>query len=258
MTAGSLVIPLGLGIVLGNLLGGVPIDPEAEFVGDVRDLFGPYAVLTGVTITLVCLLHGAAFLALRTVSDMRLRAFRVGRVVGPLTAVAVLAFVVFTQSGVGVLWSVVGFGAVLAAIAAAVLMRAGREGAAFAATSATMAAVVVSLFAELYPRVMVSSLGAANDLTVSGAASSPYALTVMTVTLAILLPVVLAIRRGHTTCSGAGCATPHPRMTGRRLDHRPEPLRTALLRTTPRTQAPVTRSDRARSGARPRPGTPDR
>jgi cytochrome bd ubiquinol oxidase subunit II len=193
LTAGSLVIPLGLGIVLGNLLGGVPIDPQAEFVGDVGDLFSPYAVLTGVTITLVCLLHGAAFLALKTAGDMRLRALRVGRAVGPLTVLAVLAFVVLTQSGSGgVLWSVVEFGAVLAAIAAAVLVRAGRDGAAFAATSATMAAVVVSLFVELYPRVMVSSLGAANDLTVSGAASSPYALTVMTVTLAILLPVVLA------------------------------------------------------------------
>jgi Cytochrome bd terminal oxidase subunit II len=92
---------------------------------------------------------------------------------------------------------VVEFGAVLAAIAAAVLIRAGREGAAFAATSATMAAVVVSLFAELYPRVMVSSLGAANDLTVSGTASSPYALRVMTVTLVVLLPVVL-VYQGYT------------------------------------------------------------
>jgi bd-type cytochrome oxidase subunit II len=73
-----------------------------------------------------------------------------------------------------------------------VLVRSGRDGAAFAATSATMAAVVVSIFTELYPRVMVSSLGAANDLTVSGSAASSYALRVMTVVLVVLLPVVLA------------------------------------------------------------------
>ena len=60
-------------------------------------------------------------------------------------------------------------------IAAAVLIRGERDGAAFAATSATVAAVVVSLFVELYPRVVVSRLGAAGDLTVEGAAASPYA-----------------------------------------------------------------------------------
>jgi cytochrome d ubiquinol oxidase subunit II len=194
LTGGSLVIPLGLGIVLGGLLGGVPIDPQQEFVGGLGDLFSPYAVATGVTITLVCLLHGAAFLALRTTGDVRLRAVGLSRTLGPVTAMVVLAFVAWTriESGHGVLLSVVELGAVLAAVAAAVLVRSGRDGAAFAATSATMASVVVSIFTELYPRVMVSSLGAANDLTVSGSASSPYALRVMTVVLAVLLPVVLA------------------------------------------------------------------
>jgi cytochrome bd-type quinol oxidase subunit 2 len=193
LTVGSFLTPLGLGIVLGSLLGGVPIDSRQEFVGSVGDLFSPYAMTVGVTITLICLFHGAAFLALRTDGDLRGRALRVGRVLGPITAVAVIVFVVSTQidSGSGVLWSAVEFGAVLAVITAAVLFHTGRDGAAFIATCATMAAVVVSLFAELYPRVMVSSLGAANDLTVSGSASSSYALVVMTVTLALLLPVVL-------------------------------------------------------------------
>jgi Cytochrome bd terminal oxidase subunit II len=50
---------------------------------------------------------------------------------------------------------------------------------------------VASIFTELYPRVMVSSLGAANDLTAQNTASASYALTVMTVVLAVLLPVVL-------------------------------------------------------------------
>jgi cytochrome d ubiquinol oxidase subunit II len=222
LTGGSLVIPLGLGIVLGNLLGGVPIDSAQEFVGNLGDLFSPYAVATGVTITLVCLLHGAVFLALRTAGDVRLRALRLGRTLGPVTAIVVLAFVVWTRidSGRGVLLSVVEFGAVLAAVAAAVLIRGGREGAAFAATSATMAAVVVSLFAELYPRVMVSSIGAANDLTVSGTAASPYALRVMTVVLVVLLPVVLAYqawtyhvfrsRLSHADVAGDGQSTQPP------------------------------------------------
>jgi cytochrome d ubiquinol oxidase subunit II len=81
--------------------------------------------------------------------------------------------------------------AVLAALAAAWQVGRGRDGVAFVATSVTMAAVVVSIFVALYPRVMVSSLGAASDLTVTNTASSPYALKAMTVAAAVLFPVVL-------------------------------------------------------------------
>lgn len=182
------------------------------------------------------LLHGAAFLALRTSGSVRGRALRAGRVLGPVAALAVLGFVVATGAGTGgaVLWSVPEFGAVPAVIAAAVLIRGERDGAAFAATSATVAAVVVSLSVELYPRVVVSSLGAAGDLTVEGAAASPYALRVMTVTLAVLLPAVLGYQgwsyhvfRGRI--GGAGEAGPVPPPPGPQQpagsDPRPEAVR---------------------------------
>jgi hypothetical protein len=66
------------------------------------------------------------------------------------------------------------------------------NGLAFVATSLTIAMVVLSIFLGLYPRVMVSTLGSANDLTVANTASPSYTLRVMTVVAVILLPVVLA------------------------------------------------------------------
>jgi cytochrome bd ubiquinol oxidase subunit II len=50
---------------------------------------------------------------------------------------------------------------------------------------------VLSIFVGLYPRVMVSTLGAATDLTVTNTASSSYSLRVMTVVAVVFLPVVL-------------------------------------------------------------------
>ena len=61
-----------------------------------------------------------------------------------------------------------------------------------AATTVTMAATVVTLFVALHPRVMVSTLGSANDLTVTNTSSASYTLKVMTVAAAVLFPVVLA------------------------------------------------------------------
>jgi cytochrome bd ubiquinol oxidase subunit II len=192
MAVGSLVAPLGLGIMLGGFLGGIPIDAREEFVGGFGDLFRPYAVLTGVTITLVSLLHGAVFLAMRTTDDIRLRALGIAKVLGPVVALVVIAWVALTRfdSG-GALLSVIELATAIVVIAAALLVHAGREIAAFVATCATTVGVVVSLFSELYPRVMVSSLGAANDLTIAGTASGSYALVVMTVVLVVLLPIIL-------------------------------------------------------------------
>jgi cytochrome d ubiquinol oxidase subunit II len=160
----------------------------------VVDLLNGYALFCGVTVVLLCLLHGASFLALKTAGEVRERAMRVGRLLAPVAAVAVAGFVVWTLSmpGNGSLTWLPAAVAILAALAAAWQVGRGRDGLAFAATSVTMAAVVVTIFVALYPRVMVSSLGSASDLTVTNTASAPYSLKVMTVAAAILFPVVLA------------------------------------------------------------------
>jgi cytochrome d ubiquinol oxidase subunit II len=190
-TYGSLLVPLLIGVVLGNLLHGVPIGPDQEYAGNFVDLLNPYSLFCGLTLVLLCLLHGASFLALKTSGEVRERALKVGRRVGPLAAAAVVGFAVWTQATAGGSLSLPEVLAVLAALAAAWQVGRGRDGIAFAATAVTMAAVVVTIFVALYPRVMVSTLGSANDLTVTNTASSPYSLKVMTVTAAILFPVVL-------------------------------------------------------------------
>ena len=48
-----------------------------------------------------------------------------------------------------------------------------------------------TIFLGLFPRVMISSLNPAWDLTISNASSSPYTLTVMTIIALIFVPIVL-------------------------------------------------------------------
>jgi cytochrome bd ubiquinol oxidase subunit II len=193
-TVGSLLAPLLIGVAFGNLLHGVPIGADQEYAGNLVDLLNPYSLFVGLTLVLLCLLHGASFLALRTSGELRERALQAGRRVGVPAAAAVVGFAVWTQTtaGEGSPVSPPGVVAVLAALVAAWQVGRGRDGLAFAATAVTMAAVVVTLFVALYPRVMVSTLGSANDLTITNTSSSPYALKVMTVAAAILFPVVLA------------------------------------------------------------------
>ncbi|MEZ0093602.1 cytochrome d ubiquinol oxidase subunit II [Streptacidiphilus sp. EB129] len=194
LTLGSFFVPLLTGIALGDLLHGVPIGQNEEFAGSFADLFPAYSVFTGITLVLLCLLHGATFITLKTTDQVRRRASLLARRLAPLTALAVLAFLPWTHStaGKGVLPSIVQLMAVLAVLAATWLVVSGHEGWAFTATTFAMATSVLSLFVDLYPRVMVSSTDPAFSLTVNNSASGAYALKVMSVVAIVLFPVVLA------------------------------------------------------------------
>jgi cytochrome d ubiquinol oxidase subunit II len=193
MTGGSLAAPFLIGLALGDLLHGLPVAANQEFTGSAGDLFPPYAVFAGLTLTAVCVLHGAAFLALRTTGDVRDRAGRLARVAGPAVAVAVAAYAAWTHasSGQGTLLNPVELGAIVAAVAAAWLAAGRREGWAFAATTVTMAACVLAIFVDMYPRVLVSTTSPGYDLTVRNTASGSYSLGVMTVVAVVALPFVL-------------------------------------------------------------------
>ena len=82
-------------------------------------------------------------------------------------------------------------GLVAALALAVVFALTARSGAAFAATAVATVSLVATLFTSLYPRVMVSSPDFENSLTVDGAASSHYALSVMSVVALIFVPLVL-------------------------------------------------------------------
>jgi cytochrome d ubiquinol oxidase subunit II len=194
MTAGSVAAPLLIGVALGDLLAGVPINSHQEFTGSFAALLQPYALLTGVTLVLVCLLHGATFLTLKTTDAIRDRAARIARRVGPVTGAAVVAFAIWThvEASSTFFLNPVELLTILAVIAAVWLVYDGRFGFAFTATTVTIASAIISIFVGLYPNVMVSSTSAASNLTVHNTASAGYSLKAMTVVVILFLPLVLA------------------------------------------------------------------
>jgi cytochrome bd ubiquinol oxidase subunit II len=193
LTAGSLLAPLLVGLALGDLLHGLPVGAGQEYVGGFVGLLPPYALYAGLTVVVLCLLHGALFVVLKTRGEVRGRAAGIARALGPATAAVVVGFAVWTQvmagRGAGA-WLVEAIAAVAALVAARYAGR-GRDGAAFAASAVTMAAVVATFFVDLHPRVLVSTLGPAYDLTILNTSSASYSLTVMTWVAAVLLPFVL-------------------------------------------------------------------
>ena len=192
MTLGSAAIPLLLGVGLGDLLTGLPINQQQNYTGSFWNLLTGYGLWTGLTLLALSVLHGAAFLVLKTTGEVQERARRVARPVGAVAVVAVLVFVTWTQAlGRGVFPGPMQITAVLAVIAAAWTMATGHEGWAFFSSTVAMGFTVASIFVNLFPNVMVSSTSAAYNLTVTNAAAGSYSLKVMTVVAVIFFPLVL-------------------------------------------------------------------
>lgn len=193
---GSLVPALLWGVAFGNIVGGVEIDEDKEYVGTFFDLLDPYALLFGVVTLSLFVTHGAVYVSLKTLGDVRERARRVATTTGLVTAVAAVAFLGWTaverDGAQHHTWFLV-----LAVLAAASLLaglaanRVGREGWAFLGTAGTIVFAVASLFTVLFPEVMPSSLDPAWSLTATNAASTAMTLEIMTWVAAIFTPLVL-------------------------------------------------------------------
>jgi cytochrome bd-type quinol oxidase subunit 2 len=194
LTIGSLLLPLLLGIGLGDLVHGLPLDQNGNFTGSFWDLLTPYGVWTGITLVALTLAHGSMFLSLKTTGAVQARSARLAGPFAWIAVLAVLGFSIWTQvqSDRGVLPSPLQVLAVLLVVGAAWSIRDGHAGWGFVATTATIAATVASLFVTLYPNVMVSSTNKAYNLTVANSSSAHYALTTMTVVAVIFTPLVLA------------------------------------------------------------------
>ncbi|MCX4763382.1 cytochrome d ubiquinol oxidase subunit II [Streptomyces sp. NBC_01275] len=180
------------GVAFGNIVHGVKIDRNFEYVGDLWDLLNPYALLGGLVTLTLFTFHGAVFTALKTVGDIRERARKLALKVGLATAVLALVFLSWTQVDSGDAKSLVALAvAVVALVAALVANQLGREGWSFAFSGVTVVAAVTMLFLTLFPNVMPSSLNEDWSLTVTNASSSPYTLKIMTWCAGIAAPLVM-------------------------------------------------------------------
>ncbi|TDB94108.1 cytochrome d ubiquinol oxidase subunit II [Actinomadura sp. 7K534] len=195
---GSLVPAFLWGVAFANIVRGVPLDADHEFVGTLTGLLNPYALLGGLTTMILFVLHGAVFLALKTSGDIRAQARRVAGVAAVAAVAAGGSFLLITQlqHGKPVTWLTAG-GAAAALLFAAAANGRGREGWAFIGTGTAIVLAVATLFTALFPDVMPSTLGAANSLTTENAASTHYTLTIMTWVAVVFTPIVM-IYQGWT------------------------------------------------------------
>ncbi len=92
---GSLVIAMILGVALGNLIRGIPLDAHKEFIGTLNDLLNPYALLVGVLMVAMFSMHGAIYLMLKTEGEFH---ERMRRFVNPTIIFFIITYAITTMA----------------------------------------------------------------------------------------------------------------------------------------------------------------
>ncbi|MEA5025173.1 Cytochrome bd-I ubiquinol oxidase subunit 2 [bioreactor metagenome] len=194
--AGSLLSAILWGVAVTNILRGVPINGEMQYVGTFFDLLSPYTLLGGVTTLLLFTVHGALYLTLKTEGEMVRRAWGIAKAVSVAALVVLVLLAAMTYFQTDLFLSTPATLGILVCALAMILTvlftYKQAAGKAFIASSLTIASLVLSVFLGLFPRVMVSSLNPEWSLNIYNASSSPYTLKIMTIVALTLVPIVLA------------------------------------------------------------------
>lgn len=66
----SFVIALALGLAVGNLITGIPLNENWEFIGDWTNMVNPYTFLIGILAVALFYMHGAIYLLLKTEGEL--------------------------------------------------------------------------------------------------------------------------------------------------------------------------------------------
>lgn len=231
---GGAVPALIFGVAVGNVLQGVPFELNdmlmplypGNFIMKLLGLLNPYALLAGVVSLSMLLMHGAAWLTLKTEGDVQYRARKIGAVAGMVAFVAYILAGIWLAFGIkgyhitsvvpangpsNPLFSTVEHGGSwmqayadrpwiaiapilgLAGIALATMgLRAGKEVSTLLWSKLGIFGVISSVGLTMFPFILPSSKQPDASLTVWDSSSSHQTLFVMLVCALIFMPIILA------------------------------------------------------------------
>ncbi|MDO4813808.1 MAG: cytochrome d ubiquinol oxidase subunit II [Gemella sp.] len=197
MLIGSFLPPVLWGIAVANFMTGARLDEKKNMIDGFLGLITPFSILGGLMMLLIMLVHGAQFLVLKTVGDLRERAQKASAVLFPSAAIVTLVFAGWALVKTDILTGNYYIGLILALIAVLffvasyALNKKNQDLKAFLATSGTLGFLTLAVFSGMFPRAIINSEDISKSLFIYDAASSTYTLKLMTIVGFVMLPIVI-------------------------------------------------------------------
>ena len=195
----SVVISLSLGLMLGNVVEGLPLNANREFEGTLLSFFNPFAIMVSITTLALFMMHGAIFLTMKTESRLFVKLhvlannFIVFFVVSfVITTVYALLYIPhlsdFFKSRPG--WFAIPLLMILTIANIPRQVKVGKYRYAFISSAVTIALLLIMVALEVFPYLLYSPQHPANSISVYNASSSVRTMKILLVMALIGTPLV--------------------------------------------------------------------
>jgi cytochrome d ubiquinol oxidase subunit II len=200
-SACSFLLALLFGIAVGNVVNGVPLNPQGYYQGLFSWIINPYALLVGLLSVTLLTMHGANWLALKTDGVVQERARLASRRLFPIVVLLIVlatigTFLARDAMGINYRSYPIWFIAPLATVVMIVLQWRYRttnaDLLAWVTSSGLLLTLLVSTGIGLYPYLLPSNPHPERSLTINNSYSSHFALQVGLTWLIIGLILALA------------------------------------------------------------------
>jgi cytochrome bd ubiquinol oxidase subunit II len=197
----SILTSFLIGVSLGNMAWGIPIDAQGEFAGTFFGLLHPYPILVGITTVALFMMHGSIYVVMKTEGTLH---DKVRGWINPCIIFFIICYATVTMAtllyvphmtetiksnpflfGVGLI-------SMLAIANIPREIHHGRDFQAFLSSCVAMIALMGLFGLGMYPDLVFSNPHPENSLTVYNSASSSKTLKIMLIIAGMGIPVVLA------------------------------------------------------------------
>lgn len=191
-----------IGITIGNLIRGIPLDAAHEFRGDLFTLLNPYALFVGFTSVALMTMHGNLYLVLKTEDKLQQQVTRWTHFTVPVFLVcffALNAITIFTCHHLHTVFEqrAILLGSIVLVATGVTLnivreLRRGHEGRAFISSCLVIITMMFLFGATMFPNLVISRPDAANHLDIYNGSSTEKSLNFMFWVALFGMPFVIA------------------------------------------------------------------
>lgn len=194
-------VSLSLGLMLGNVALGIPLDANHEFAGHWLDFFNPFSLLVAVTTLALFMMHGAIFLTMKTEGRLFAKTtvlaknFTIFFVVAfSLTTIYTLLYVPHLSDRIRSAPAFFAIPMVMVLAVANIPRQLSRRKFrnAFISSAVTIASLLTAVAVEIFPNLVFAPNNPANSITIANGASSQTTMLLLLKIALVGAPLVFA------------------------------------------------------------------
>lgn len=194
-----IVVTLSLGLMLGNVAMGLPLNEQKEFTGNFISFFNPFSIMVAFTTLALFMTHGAIYLAMKTENRLYTKLTILAKnfnvfflVAFGLTTLYTLLYIPHLSDRIRSNPVFFIFPAIMFLAIANIprQLKKGNYRFAFISSSITIASLLLAVAVEVFPNLVYASNDVKNSITINNAASSPKTMKTLLLIALIGTPLV--------------------------------------------------------------------